>query len=174
MHVTLYQSHSLSAIIYLYSIRKVPTISSITPQLKTFYFMNPSVTKEEFSLLGVQWLPPSLIHIIHSQIHKYLNTSIMLTRDHTWSVFTYLASSRRGSKGGYIDRTTSSTREPIRRATETRSVRVSGNWSCCALLRVTLTSFSVSRWATFRIARQWGTRPLETNTKDAWKQTKEQ
>lgn len=79
----------------------------------------------------------------------------------------HLASRRRGSKGGYMALTTSSTRGPILLAMDTRSVMVSWEVSCWEFPMVIPTSFSVRRWAIFRMAKQCGTRPLKNN-KRAW------
>ena len=78
----------------------------------------------------------------------------------------YLASSNRGSNGGYMARTTSSTRGLIRFAIATMSVSDSGLCNCLELPIVIPTSFSVKLWQMRRIARQWGTRPLKKRKKN--------
>ena len=79
--------------------------------------------------------------------------------------FVYLASSSRGSSGGYMDFTTSSTRGLMRLAALTRSFKRSRDRSCWALPIAMATNFSVKLWHVRSISRQWGIKPLRGGEK---------
>ncbi len=122
----------------------------------TFYF---NFSHFDFHQTWTLLLPDS--YILCKQSYSFF--SLFLVSTHNAISQTHLASNSRGSSGGYIDLTISSTRGLMRLAMATISISVSGVLSCCVWAIVMPTIFSVNMWQILRIAKQWGANPLKWN-----------